>query len=68
MEPEIAARLPERKIANIMQIAPGLVATGSIGCIAQIASGASIQVLHTIELLDFAHGGPTPERLARLAG
>ena len=44
------------------------VATGNIGCIAQIASGTSIPVLHTIELLDFAHGGPTPDGLARLAG
>ncbi|MGH6838173.1 MAG: glycolate oxidase subunit GlcF [Methylocella sp.] len=68
LEPEIAERLRERKIANIMQIAPDLVATGNIGCIAQIASGTSIPVLHTIELLDFAHGGPMPDCLARLAG
>ncbi|MGH6848841.1 MAG: glycolate oxidase subunit GlcF [Methylocella sp.] len=68
LEPEIAARLRERKIANIMQIAPDVIATGNIGCIAQIESGTSIPVLHTIELLDFAHGGPTPDGLARLAG
>ena len=68
LEPEIAARLRRRKIANIMQIAPDLVATGNIGCIAQIASGTSIPVLHTIELLDFAHGGPTPDGLACLTG
>jgi glycolate oxidase iron-sulfur subunit len=68
LEPEIAMRLRGRKIANIMQIAPDLVATGNIGCIAQIASGTSIPVLHTIELLDFAHGGPTPDGLASLAG
>ena len=43
------------------------VATGNIGCIAQIASGTSIPVLHTIELLDFAHGGPTPDGVASLA-
>ncbi|MFZ3326912.1 MAG: glycolate oxidase subunit GlcF [Methylocella sp.] len=68
LEPAIAARLRGRKIANIMQIAPDLVATGNIGCIAQIASGTSIPVLHTIELLDFAHSGPTPDGLASLAG
>jgi glycolate oxidase iron-sulfur subunit len=68
LEAEIAMRLRGRKIANIMQIAPDLVATGNIGCIAQIASGTSIPVLHTIELLDFAHGGPTPDGLASLAG
>ena len=68
LEPEIAARLRDRKIANIVQTSPDLVATGNIGCIAQIASGTSVPVLHTIELLDFAHGGPTPDGLARLAG
>ena len=61
-------RLRDRKIANIMQTSPNLVATGNIGCIAQIASGTSIPVLYTIELLDFAHGGPMPECLASLAG
>ena len=68
MEPEIALRLRDRKIANIVQTSPDLVATGNIGCIAQIASGTSIPVLHTIELLDFDHGGPTPDALASLAG
>jgi glycolate oxidase iron-sulfur subunit len=68
LEPEIALRLRDRKIANIVQTSPDLVATGNIGCIAQIASGTSIPVLHTIELLDFAHGGPTPYGLASLAG
>jgi glycolate oxidase iron-sulfur subunit len=68
LEPEIALRLRDRKIANIVQTSPDLVATGNIGCIAQIASGTSIPVLHTIELLDFAHGGPTPDGLASLAG
>jgi Cysteine-rich domain len=59
LEPEIAARLRDRKFANIAQTSSDLVATGNIGCIAQIASGTSIPVLHTTELLDFAHGGPT---------
>jgi hypothetical protein len=45
------------KIANIVLTAPDVIATGNIGCIAQIASGTSIPVLHTIELLDFAYGG-----------
>jgi glycolate oxidase iron-sulfur subunit len=63
LEPDIAARLRDRKIANILQTAPDLIATGNIGCIAQIAGGTSIPVLHTIELLDFAHGGPKPHSL-----
>jgi glycolate oxidase iron-sulfur subunit len=66
LEPEIAVRLSDRKIANIAQTSPDLVATGNIGCIAQIASGCSIPMLHAIELLDFAHGGPTPDGFASL--
>jgi len=64
LEPEIAVRLRDRKVANIMRTAPRLIATGNIGCIAQIASGTSIPVLHTIELLDFAHGGVKPHGLS----
>ncbi len=67
LEPEIASRLRDRKIANIVRTSPALVATGNIGCISQIASGCSIPVVHTIELLDFAHGGPRPDGLARVA-
>jgi glycolate oxidase iron-sulfur subunit len=63
LEPEIALRLRDRKIANILATAPDLIATGNIGCMAQIASGTSIPVLHTIELLDFAYGGIKPHGL-----
>ena len=68
LEPEIALRLRDRKIANIILTAPDVIATGNIGCIAQIASGTSIPVLHTIELLDFAHGGPKPDGLESAKG
>ena len=64
LEPEIALRLRDRKIANIMQTSPDLIATGNIGCITQIASGTPIPVLHTIELLDLAYGGPKREEVS----
>ena len=67
LEPEIALRLRDRKIANILATAPDLIATGNIGCMAQIASGTSIPVLHTIELLDFAYGGIKPQGLGSQA-
>ena len=67
LEPEIALRLRDRKIANILATAPDLIATGNIGCMAQIASGTSIPVLHTIELLDFAYGGIKPQELGSQA-
>jgi glycolate oxidase iron-sulfur subunit len=66
---DAALRLRDRKTTNIVKSSPDLVATGNIGCIAQIASGTSIPVLHTIELLDFVHGGPRPDGLlANLGG
>ena len=39
------------------------VATGNIGCMMQIGAGASLPVLHIVELLDWATGGPRPTRL-----
>jgi glycolate oxidase iron-sulfur subunit len=44
-----------------------VIAAGNIGCITQIAAGTGIPVVHTVELIDWATGGPVPERLRRLA-
>jgi len=63
LQPEIATRLRERKVANIEQLAPDAIATGNIGCITQIGLGTKIPILHTVELLDWAYGGPKPEKL-----
>ena len=63
LQSDIAARLLARKVANIAETSPELVATGNIGCITQIASGISIPVVHTVELLDWATGGPLPQPL-----
>jgi len=63
LQPEIARRLRDRKIANIESTRPDAIATGNIGCIMQIAGGTGIPVLHTVELLDWATGGPRPRVL-----
>lgn len=63
MQPEIAERLRDRKVANIEKTRPDLIATGNIGCITQIASGTGIPIVHTVELLDWVHGGPLPAAL-----
>ncbi len=60
LQPELAERLLARKIRNIESTAPDLVAAGNIGCIAQLARGTRLPVLHTVELLDWATGGPAP--------
>ena len=64
LQPEIATRLRDRKVANIERIRPDVIATGNIGCITQIGSGTAIPVVHTVELLDWATGGPMPPALA----
>jgi glycolate oxidase iron-sulfur subunit len=65
MQPEIARRLRERKIANILAAGADVIATGNIGCMTQIAGATAIPVVHTVELLDWAYGGPQPAALAR---
>jgi glycolate oxidase iron-sulfur subunit len=60
LQPDIANRLRDRKVANIAMIKPDMIAAGNIGCMVQIASGTSVPVVHTIELLDWATGGPQP--------
>lgn len=63
MQPEIAGQLRARKVANIERIKPDIIATGNIGCMTQIAQGTGIPIVHTIELIDWATGGPKPEAL-----
>jgi len=63
LQPEIAVRLRDRKVRNIASVEPEIIAAGNIGCISQIASGTSLPVVHTVELLDWAYGGPMPEKL-----
>ena len=58
MQPELADRLRDRKLANIAKTEPEIVATGNIGCMVQLAAGAGVPVRHTVELLDWATGGP----------
>ncbi len=64
LQPEIAGQLRDRKVANLESTRPQVIATGNIGCITQIGSGTAIPVLHTVELLDWATGGPPPAALA----
>ena len=67
VQPEIAGALRDRKAGNIKSLRPDVVAAGNIGCIQQLQSGLDIPVVHTIELLDWAHGGPVPPGLEGLA-
>jgi glycolate oxidase iron-sulfur subunit len=64
-QPELATRLRDRKVANIESTRPEVVATGNIGCITQIQSGTAVPIVHTVELLDWATGGPKPRALEK---
>jgi len=66
LQSDIATRLRERKVMNIESVEPDIVAAGNIGCIAQIAAATRKPVVHTVELLDWAAGGPMPAAVARL--
>jgi len=67
LQPEIAATLRERKAAGIRSVRADMVATGNIGCITQLSSAMDIPIAHTVELLDWAYGGPVPRGLEALA-
>jgi glycolate oxidase iron-sulfur subunit len=66
LQPELAARLRERKLKNVARTGAAVVATGNIGCMSQLRAGTATPVVHTVELLDWATGGPWPPALASL--
>lgn len=68
LQPEISAQLKARKVKNIEATRADLIATGNIGCMTQISTGTAMPIVHTVELLDWAYGGPKPEKLANLKG
>ena len=65
LQSELANELKERKLRSIAQVKPDCVAAGNIGCITQL-SGADVPVVHTVELLDWAYGGPCLDALRHL--
>ena len=66
LEPELAGQLRERKLANIAKVEPDVIVTANIGCMVQLQGGTKALFVHTIEMLDWATGGPPPEALGAL--
>jgi glycolate oxidase iron-sulfur subunit len=64
LQPEISAELKRRKVATLEAKAPEVIAAGNIGCMMQIGGATGVPVVHTVELLDWATGGPKPRALA----
>ncbi|HXW24930.1 MAG TPA: glycolate oxidase subunit GlcF [Xanthobacteraceae bacterium] len=67
LQPEIASRLRDRKLANIAALKPDVIATGNVGCMAQLKTATAIPIVHTVELLDWATGGPRPAEMKQLS-
>ncbi|MFP7672251.1 glycolate oxidase subunit GlcF [Marivita sp. S0852] len=63
MQPEISKKLKARKVETLEAKQPDIIAAGNIGCMMQIGSGTEVPIVHTVELLDWATGGPTPSAL-----
>lgn len=63
MQPEISGQLKARKVQTLEAKNPDLIAAGNIGCMMQIGSATSVPIVHTVELLDWATGGPQPPAL-----
>ncbi len=63
MQPEISGQLKARKIRTLEAVKPDIIAAGNIGCMMQIGSGIGVPVVHTVELMDWATGGPKPAAL-----
>ena len=68
MQPEISKQLKARKVKTLEAKQPDIIAAGNIGCMMQIGSGTAVPIVHTVELLDWATGGPKPTALAASHG
>jgi glycolate oxidase iron-sulfur subunit len=63
MQPEISQQLKARKVRSLEARQPDIIAAGNIGCMMQIGGGTDVPIVHTVELLDWATGGPQPPAL-----
>ncbi len=68
LQPKIAGQLRDLKAGHIRATGADLIATGNIGCITQLSGAAGVPIVHTVELLDWATGGPRPAVLADRSG
>lgn len=64
MQPEISQQLKTRKVNTLEAKTPDVISAGNIGCMIQIGGGTNVPIVHTVELLDWATGGPKPREIA----
>jgi glycolate oxidase iron-sulfur subunit len=66
LQPVLSAELKSRKLTTLAVLEPQVIAAGNLGCMMQIGSGTQIPIVHTVELIDWANGGPRPKALDRI--
>ncbi|MGQ3047108.1 glycolate oxidase subunit GlcF [Niveispirillum sp.] len=64
LQPELSGQLRDAKVAAIEGTRPDVIAAGNIGCMTQIGTGTALPIVHTVQLLDWATGGPAPDGLS----
>lgn len=64
LQGEISDQLRDRKINALTATGAEIIVSANIGCMAQLESVGEMPVIHLAELLDWATGGPAPDRLA----
>jgi glycolate oxidase iron-sulfur subunit len=66
LQPEMASALGQRRAGHVLSTKPDVVATGNIGCMMQLRRYLDVPVVHTVEMLDWATGGPRPAALENI--
>jgi glycolate oxidase iron-sulfur subunit len=58
LQPQLAARLRDRKLAHLSELSPRCIISANVGCIQHLQSGTSTKVMHWIEVVDAALTAP----------
>jgi glycolate oxidase iron-sulfur subunit len=67
LQPKIARQLRDRKADNLAATRADVVASGNLGCMTQLGPAVPAPILHVVELLDWATGGPKPQALTKVS-
>ena len=62
LQPDLSQQLKARKTDSLNRTGADIICAGNLGCIHQL-SGVDSPICHTVQILDWAYGGPKPEVL-----
>ncbi|CCQ72518.1 glycolate oxidase subunit GlcF [Magnetospira sp. QH-2] len=61
LQPDLSKQLRDDKVSALTATGATLVASGNIGCLEHLAGNEAFDVVHWVELMDWATGGPQPD-------